>query len=109
MRDMIFKTFAEAADLGEYVVEDYMSNMGDAYWKNIDNKKFFGVIIDPDDSRESIDAVIDTALHASANILMFDINFATGRQISHIRNMMKKRSCRELTDLYATRIAFAKD
>lgn len=116
MRDMIFKTFSEietpvdgVVGLGGFAVDEYLASIGESGWKNFDSKKLFGVIIDPDDSYTSIDSVIDVALHAAANILMFDINYATGRQISHIRNMMKKRNCKELTDLYETRIAFSHD
>lgn len=116
MRDVIFKTFAEidtpvegVVGLGGFAVDEYISSMGDAYWKNASSKKLFGVIIDPDDSYASIDAMIDTALHAGSDILMFDINYAMGKQISHIRNMMKKKSYKEMTNLYETRIAFAKE
>ena len=97
MRDMIFKTFSEietpvdgVVGLGGFAVDEYLASIGESGWKNFDSKKLFGVI-------------------TAANILMFDINYATGRQISHIRNMMKKRNCKELTDLYETRIAFSHD
>ena len=100
MRDVIFKTFAEidtpvegVVGLGGFAVDEYISS----------------IIIDPDDSYASIDAMIDTALHAGSDILMFDINYAMGKQISHIRNMMKKKSYKEMTNLYETRIAFAKE
>lgn len=116
MRDVIFKTFADTftpddgtVGLGGFAVDEYMCNLSESARKNAENKKIFGVIIDPKDSYESIDAIVEIALHAFSAILMFDINYATGRQISHIRNLMKAKKCDELTDLYETRIAFVRD
>ena len=90
--------------IGGFAADEYREKYG-CEKATADEKTIFGAILETDDSVNSVYNMMDTALAAGANIIMFDICAATGKVIYHIRSYMRDKM-EEITGLYETRICF---
>lgn len=118
MKDMITTEFHEDSTITNnkgyceifgFAFEDYAGKYGVKH-DAIEGKRACGVILEDDDTKESVLTFIDVAIEAGYDLIVFDINRPTAKLIHAVRycDAWKEKEYEEVSGVYDDRIVFGK-
>lgn len=92
-----------------FAFEDYAAKYGVKH-DAIEGKRACGVILEEDDSKESVFTFIDVVIEANYDLIIVDINRPTEQLIRDVRccDKLKKHGYEEIYGVYEDRLVFGK-